>query len=216
MSDPVTQQVLEQLDAAADEFVFPDLGHRYYDGVDARLHAFSDGTRWAHVIDTVGYDPRAGNVVDVVHTFSNCLASGTPGPVNGDFHDRIENMDLIEDEDEPETYRGDVPLVVRGRPIPVDARAGEDLVNVFRQLVPEHRDLLLADDAELRRRIPADLPLVLRLDEWHHPDPFDQRPSTAEVFVQLAQVLSTVDTERYRPTLPPNTHYSNWPQSGSL
>ena len=105
--------------------------------------------------------------------------------------------------------------MLRGHTLATDAPAGEDLVVTLRRLVPEHRDLLLADDAELRRRLPADLPLVLRLDEWHHPDPVDQQPTSAEVFVQLAQVLSRADPDRYRPTLPANTHYSNWPGSGS-
>jgi len=29
-------------------------------------------------------------------------------------------------------------------------------------------------------------------------------------------VLATADASRYRPTLTPNTHWSNWPDSGSL
>ncbi|WP_433353166.1 DUF7003 family protein [Micromonospora saelicesensis] len=36
-------------------------------------------------------------------------------------------------------------------------------------LVPDHRELLLADEVELRRRIPADIPEIIRLDQWHHP-----------------------------------------------
>ena len=49
--------------------------------------------------------------------------------------------------------------------------AAADVVELFRSLVPTHRDVLFADESELRRRIPADLPEVLRLEEWAQPDP---------------------------------------------
>ncbi|RUL90254.1 hypothetical protein [Verrucosispora sp. FIM060022] len=209
-------EVLEQLDAAAEEFLFPDLGHGYYYAVDARLHGYRDAGRWALIVETVGYSPRAGNLIDVLHVFGDCLASGEPGYGNGDFHERVDNWNQIEDPDEPETYRGG-PVVIRGRTIAVAAEPGEDLVNVLRQLVPRHRELLLADERELRRRIPVDLPEVLRLDQWNHPDLVSGlRPSESETFHQIADVLATGDLSRYAPSLPPNTHWSNWPESGSL
>ncbi|WP_442929693.1 DUF7003 family protein [Micromonospora sp. WMMC250] len=42
------------------------------------------------------------------------------------------------------------------------------------------------------------------------------RPSRSETSCQLAEVLTTGDLGLYRPTLRPNTHCSNWPDSGSL
>ncbi|MCZ7438766.1 hypothetical protein O7598_20305 [Micromonospora sp. WMMC241] len=209
-------EILEQLDAADEDYLFPDLGHVYHYAVDARLHAYRDPRRWALVVETVGYSPRAGNLVDVLHVFGDCLTSGEPGYENGDFHDRVDNWDEIEDCDEPEIYRGG-PIVVRGEPITVAAEPGEDLVDVLRRLVPRHRGLLLADERELRHRIPPDVPEVLRLDHWHHPDPAEgQRPSESEAFRQIADVLATGDIRRYAPSLPPNTHWSRWPRSGSL
>lgn len=69
----------------------------------------------------------------------------------------------------------------------------------------------------MRRRIPVDLPEVLRLDQWNHPDLVSGlRPSDSETFHQIADVLATGDLSRYAPSLPPNTHWSNWPESGSL
>jgi hypothetical protein len=44
----------------------------------------------------------------------------------------------------------------------------------------------------------------------------DDRPSSYETWQQVATVLASGDTSHYRPTLPPNTHWSNWPDSGSL
>jgi Family of unknown function (DUF7003) len=209
-------EVLEQLDAAAEEFLFPDLGHGYYYAVDARLHGYRDAGQWALIVETVGYSPRAGNLIDVLHVFANCLTSGEPGFDNGDFLDRVDNWDEIEDPDEPETYRGG-PVVLRGQKIAVAAKSGEDMVDVLRRLVPRRRELLLADERELRRRIRVDIPEVLRLDQWNHPDlAGGSRPSQSETFRQIADVLTTGDLRLYTPRLQPNTHWSNWPDSGSL
>jgi hypothetical protein len=213
------EEILAQLDDAARECRFADPGHPYSSAIDARLHLFRDDQWWALLIELVGYNPRAGNVVDVVHTYGDCLTRGRPGYENEDFLPRVDNMDEIEDLNNPEYLRVDGgPIQIRGRRIPVIAAAGDLLENVFRLLVPEHRDLLLADEPELRRRIPAELPRLLVLDEWWHrqPDHHDEMPSQTETFQQLAAVLATGDLAAYRPSKPPNTHWSNWPESGSL
>ncbi|MEU4163968.1 hypothetical protein [Actinoplanes sp. NPDC026670] len=210
-----TAEILEQFDEAAEEFLFPDLDNGYYYAVDVRLHAYRDAERWALIIEAVGYSPRAGNLIDVLHVFGNCLTSGEPGFDNGDFLSRIDNWDDVENCDEPEGWTG-APLVVRGQTITVPGEPGEDLIDVLRRLVPEHRELLLADETELRRRIPADLPEVLRLDEWHQPELFESTPSESPFYQQIADVLTTGDPGRYTPAGPPNTHWSFWPESGSL
>lgn len=48
-------------------------------------------------------------------------------------------------------------------------------------------------------------------EEWNN-----SRPSSYETWPQLAEVLATGDTRHYQPTLPPNTHWRHWPDSGSL
>jgi Family of unknown function (DUF7003) len=171
------------------------------------------GCAW---LQTVGYSPRAANLTDVLHVFGNCLTEGQPGFDNGDFLDRVDNWDDIEDPDQPEIYCGG-PVVVRGQALTVAAEPGEELVDVLRRLVPGHHELLLADEVELRRRIPADLPEVLRLDHWYHTDPVEgPPPSQCETFRQVAEVLTSGDIALYAPSMPPNTHWSNWPDSGSL
>ncbi|SDT15309.1 DUF7003 family protein [Actinoplanes derwentensis] len=206
-------EIFSQLDAAAEQCDFPDLSNGYYYAVDARLHVYRDAHRWALIIETVGYSPRARNLTDVLHTFGNCLTSGDPGFDNADFLDRIDNWDAIEDIDEPEAYSG-ASIMVRGHRIEVPAGNGAELVDILRRLVPDHRELLLADEAELRRRIPADIPEIMRLDQWHHP--VDDLPSESTTFRQLTGVLATGDTKLYAPSTTPNTHWSHWPESGTL
>lgn len=44
----------------------------------------------------------------------------------------------------------------------------------------------------------------------------DNRPSSYETWQLLAKVIVTGDTSLYKPTLAPNTHWKNWPDSGSM
>ena len=44
----------------------------------------------------------------------------------------------------------------------------------------------------------------------------NSRPSSYETWQQIAKVLATGNPHHYQPTLPPNTHWSNWPESGEL
>jgi hypothetical protein len=88
---------------------------------------------------------------------------------------------------------------------------------LLRALVAEHRESFLATEEELRQRVPADLPLVLRLDEWHHPDMSGgQKPSQTKTFQMLADVLVTGEPSRYQPAEPANTHWKHWPMGGAL
>jgi hypothetical protein len=43
-----------------------------------------------------------------------------------------------------------------------------------------------------------------------------KRPGSYETWKQIAKVIITRDTSFYQPTLPANTHWKNWPDSGSL
>jgi hypothetical protein len=48
-------------------------------------------------------------------------------------------------------------------------------------------------------------------NEWN-----SNRPSCYETWQLLAKVIATGDISFYKPTLKPNTHWINWPESGSL
>ncbi|MEU1518794.1 hypothetical protein ABZ490_42795 [Streptomyces sp. NPDC005811] len=209
-----TSSILGQFDRHAGNGTFPDLNNGYVYPADVRLHLFGDTARWAMVVEILGYNPREAGLSCVLYRYGNCLTGSGPG--YGAFLDRVDNMDAIDPED-TERYVGGVPLVVNGTPLTVTAGAGTPLQDVFRELAPAHRELLLADGTELREEIPADLPLLLRLEEWNQPEDLsDSAPGDHETFRLLAEVLESGDPARYRPTLPPNTHWSNWPEAGTL
>jgi hypothetical protein len=232
------EQILGTLDRAAEAQRFAYLGHPYSYLAAARLHAYSDADRWALAIETAGYNPRAANLVDVLYVFGNCVTNdGAVAHLR-----RIDNVpDIVDDAGLCLTS---APIHIRGRAITPAAAPGERPWELVRRLMPEHRDLVLATEEELRAWLPPDLPKVLRLDDWHHTDmtarppsperdrqrrlhqmlasrssnpvPFETYPSDTETYRQLATVLATGNPHAYQPTTAPNTHWSNWPEAGSL
>lgn len=210
------QDILDQLDHHARDFTFPMLDNGYMFLVDTRLTAWRDETRWALAIEIVGYNPRAGQLDLLVHRYGNCL-DGPTGTRDEDFLCPV-TSEIEDSENSEHTIPGLSRICLRDHEVPLIAHADPwRLEGLYRSLVPTHRDLLFANDAEMKARFPVDLALVLRLEEWHHPNLVnDQLPSGNETFVMIADVLRTGDLSRYAPTKVPNTHWSHWPDGGSL
>lgn len=99
---------------------------------------------------------------------------------------------------------------------PKVGRFGLSTWHVIRGLVPDYRDLLLATESERRRGLPADLPLLLQLDDWEHPRLLEgELPSGSESFRQIARVIAARDPSFYKGA-EGNVHWRNWPNAGSL
>jgi hypothetical protein len=230
------EEILRQLDDCARNFSFPMLDNGYVYLGTTRLTAYRDEARWALVIEVVGYQTRVGGhdgVNNCLHCFGNCLTR-PPGTANEDFlqvtSDGAEGPTF--DEEYGEYVRADAHSIrIRGEPYPLQvapadlAAKGIELVDpphitgaeLVRSLLPEHRELLLATEAELYERIPVDLPRVLQLEEWHHPDlAGDELPGQSQTFQMIARVLETGDADQYRPVEAPNTHWRFWPDGGTL
>jgi hypothetical protein len=205
--------ILEQLDACAERFCFPMLDNGYVYPVDVRLHAWRDDLHWAIAIEHLGYSPRAAQLDDCVYLFGNCLTR-PPGSANEDFLTRIAEEDVGESEhafpELGEVHIGDLVVALPPHDDPWP------LYELFRSLVPLHRERLLATSDELTRRLRVPLPKLLQLEEWQHPDLCgDERPSASKTFQTLADALVAGDARLYR-ALEPNTHWSNWPDGGAL
>lgn len=229
------EEILRQLDACAEGCVFPMLDNGYVYPADVRLHAFRDDARWAIVIEALGQNPRAGHldgISNCLHCYGNCLRR-PPGTSNEDF------LHVVEDGPDGPTFdeetgsvregvkdvriRGHVvplaldPVTLAAKGIALEDGPGVRAFELLRGLLPEHRDWLLATEEELRERVPPDLPRLLRLDEWHHPDVVaGEEPGESPMFRMIASVLVTGDAALYRPLRRPNTHWSHWPQGGTL
>lgn len=231
-----TEEILSQLDECARQFSFPMLDNGYVYLGDTRMSAYRDNERWALVIEVLGYNLRTGwhdGLNSCVHCFGNCLQQ-QPGITDDSFlsvtADGLEGP-TFEDgcswciRDEATSIR------IRGMTVPLRLSSEQlkekeiELVEepqltgaeLLRSLLPEHRQQLFATEEELLIWVPPDLPLLLRLDEWYHPDLADgEMPSDNEAFQLIAEVLVAGDASRYRPRTEPNTHWKNWPEGGSL
>lgn len=133
--------------------------------------------------------------------------------------------------DGEEVARTAKEALIREQPVPLPSRQqfrdfgihleNQDKVMVFelcRYLAATHREQLLATPDELRGNISPQVTQILQLDEWNHPNVVDVscRPGNSETFQQLAAVLVSGDIHKYQPIAPPNTHWRNWPDGGTL
>jgi hypothetical protein len=93
-------------------------------------------------------------------------------------------------------------------------------IHVFelcRFLAVRYRELVLGTRDERRVSVPEELTELLQLDEWTHPDVVSSMlPSQTETFRQIARVLALGDPAEYRASAAPNTHWSHWPDGGTL
>lgn len=230
------KDILKQLDDCAKNFTFPMLDNGYIALADVRLTAYRDDTGWALVIEVLGAHNHAGGhdgIQNCLHCFGNCL-SRAPGTSNEDFlfvTDDDQDIQIFEDKYGWYVNKNAKAIRIRDMCVPLNfsepafAKKGIQLeepqyittTELLRSLVPEYRESLLATEEELRERVPNNLPLILQLDEWHHPDLADgELPSQSRTFQMIADVLVTGDAAKYRPTEEPNTHWSNWPEGGTL
>ena len=231
-----SEDILQQLDKCAEDFTFPMLDNGYVYPVDSRLSVYRDIKRWALLIEVVGFNYRGGghNGIDnCLHIFGNCL-DFEPGTNNSNF------IYLTDDSEEGKTFDEEYQdslnpdtksMLLRGNKIPISVdpsfyqKRGIELeeppkVKVWeflRGINGDYKELFLVTEDEIRERIPKDLPLILRLDEWFHNDLASrEKPSENETFKMIAKVLETGSLKYYAPTNPPNNHWRNWPDGGTL
>lgn len=229
-------EILEQLDRCATAYTFPTLDNAYVYPADTRLTLFRDAQRWAMVIEVLGFNSHMGGIGgidDALYCFGNCLRR-PPGISPEDTLRPVTDGDsgpLFEAADAMTVNPGATDLRIRGRlvslprdpkhylfrDIALESPPGIQGFELLRGLLPEHRELLLANDEEIQARLPENLPRLLRLDEWNHPDISEgDMPGESPAFQALAKVLETGDPKLYRPRRKPNTHWKNWPEGGIL
>jgi hypothetical protein len=240
------QQILGVLDQCAERFTFPMLDNGYVYLAATRLSLYRASEEWAMVIEVFGYSPRESLPDIAIYTFASTIWNRdipkSYGPQettnllalnpNNDFRpvfpiapgDWQDDLDFV-----AASQPGEIILRGHGQPNPsLDEYAQRGItlespprVQIFelcRYLAEVARDSVLATQEERRMSVLPAMTQILQLEEWHHPNVVDReaRPSRSQTFQQLARVLATGITELYQPSQPPNTHWRNWPDGGSL
>jgi hypothetical protein len=221
-----------------------DNGYVYLAATRLSLHR--SASDWAMVIEVFGFSPRAGLPDTHIYTFASRLHDRDPPEQYKDReayenylakspHNESRFVHPVEEGD----WDGDDEMIakkakevrVRGRSIRlprIAEYAKHDIaleepprVRVFelcRYLAAVAREDVLASPKERAVSVRPDMTQILQLEEWFHPNVVEDtdRPSGSPTFQQLARVLETGDVGVYQPLTPPNTHWRNWPEGGSL
>ena len=230
------KEILKQLDKCAEDFTFPMLDNGYVYPIHSKMTAYRDEKRWALIIEVIGFNYRGGGhdgISNCLHIFGNYIDT-KPGTDNANFlcltDDSADNSTFDEEYLESLNPKAKT-MLLRGKELSINHNREfylnkgieleeEDKIFVWefmRGLEPEYNNELEATEQEIRERIPSDLPKIMELTEWYHPDCADSElPSKNETFKQIAKVLETGKTEFYKPTNEPNNHWKNWPDGGTL
>lgn len=197
------RQILDILDDAARNFIFPMLDNGYVYPAAARLNVYLSPSDWALVFETFGFSPRSGSPDVTVTTLASRIIRAKS---EADFltldayrnylqlhpHDEQCFYHPIEDNAWIDTEIGDLvrlranALTLRGQrqalPSLADYKeAGVALENTSRPQVYElcralahsRREEVLATPNEREANVPEDVVCLLVLDEWYHPDVVD-------------------------------------------
>lgn len=251
------RDVIEYLDECViDEpyCFFMDLEHGYFCTANSRLTLYADGSRWAIVFEKSGYHNRGREIGLELNFFGNCLQNLDRAGADDRYICNAKTFTLVDWDALKEIESGfesvspaATSVRLRGKPVKIPATKDEfarwvpgilgevedqefprpNFEDLGRFLAFAYADLCRATDAEKRLCLPADLPEIMTLDEWHHryyyhcvngPDNklVGDAPSTYETFPLLAEVLATRDPSRFHPKLPPSNHWTNWPEAGRL
>lgn len=234
------QKILDEMDAGADSpyRFLPDLEHGYFYTAGSRITIFGDENRWAVAFEKTGYANRGSRIEIEVNYFGNCLTNLDTAGHNGIFVSNTKCFSLLD----TMTICGDFEIVspeiktvsIRNKemPIPRDPKAYRKrkidwddpkeigIVALSRILGEMYPELFRATDEELRTCIPADLPKIMEIDQWHHPafngDEMETNLSDHETFRLIAEVLASLDPKKWKPKMKPNNHWHNWPEAGGL
>jgi hypothetical protein len=241
------KQILKVLDDCCRAFTFPMLDNGYVYLAASRLTAFKSDLDWAIVIEVFGFSPRVGIPSINVSTFASRLRNRDSrdsyvneiaynaylknNPNNESrFYYPMEEGPWQDEETDELVELGAQEVLLRGKAIAIpghdafgkskivlDANHQIKVFELCRALAAVHRELVLATADERRTNVLSELPQILVLDDWNHPDlASGVVASRSETFQQIAKVLATGDCTQYRPSLSGNTHWQNWPGGGQL
>ena len=240
-----SNQILKILDDATRVFTFPMLDNGYVYLAATRMSLFRSSDDWGLVIEVFGYSPRAGLPDTHLHTFASRLhdrnkpedyvnetayrnyLANNPHNESRFIHPIADGPWIDPEQQELVAPSGELHLRDLTLPLPSPPEYSQEgieleqdqpaVFELCRYLAAKWREKVLASSTERRVSILPSMTQILQLEEWLHPDVVnDELPSQCETFQQLAEVLVTGDLSHYHPSQNPNTHWSHWPDGGTL
>jgi hypothetical protein len=238
------KNILDELDSISGVKLFPSFEiSNFYPG-NCRINLFADEKRWAVVFEILSYNTAGYNIVVDNYYFSNCFVKKEKHNntnISTVILSQVDTQNLIDDEGfiKPNSNH----ISIRGQKYPLildinqykeknikgfyfeDTKSKIDIVSLMRLMAIKSPNLFKATESELRKNIPNDLPFLGSIENWHHLNYIasinkgfyiGKKPSEYETFQLIAKCIVNRSLEFYKPTLAPNTHWSNWPNAGQL
>ena len=238
------EDILKALDDEGVYNFFLDLEAGYFYTAGSRINLYGDKSRWAIVFEKSGFGNRSGRAEIELNYYGNCLLNLDRAGYEDRYICNSKYLTLITgeafakiEEDFELVSKKATGVNVRNIELPIEqdidkykAKGIEtqdfdnpnnliDFQSLVRYLDEMNPESLRATNEELRTSIPNDLPLLLKIDSWHHKSYSEHggaKPSSYETFQLIADVLVTKDVNTWKPTLEPNNDWRNWPEAGSL
>lgn len=236
-----TTEVLETLDNSNNGVYnsFIQLGHPYSFLIDARINVFrNDSGKWAIAAERLGDNPRAGGLLLQIFYFGNCLVNlnsynnqsvNYSGRLIAESVNEKISRELVSKN--PGAYRATDDELYTSIPrdlkkfLVIDEWYHRDFVMVKS---PPMTDDHLKYTYDFNKKLTGNFPLPFEefkkqfertmlfqnqqnLEQWEN-----NRPSIYETWQLIAQAIVSGDPQDYTPAAKPNSHWSNWPKSGSL
>ena len=220
------REILQVLDAVAEDFIFPmlDNANSYFGA--SRLTVFRDSSEWLVVFSVVQFQAQAQIFFTFVSGFGNKLADkqcqkgmeeiirkSPDSPwysEDGKFVLDLHKFTLII-RDSKRTFTPSMADYKRAG-IPGNAKMAPE-AKVLRYLVHKCVNDLHATPAEMLEacgRQDAKLKIFVSTDEYYHPNLADEElPSSTESFSSLAKAVAMNDPALFIPG-ESNTHWKNW------
>lgn len=230
------EEILRQLDTEAESYVFPMLDNGYYYHGDQKLTIFRDKKRWAILLEVLAYNNHLDGlegITTIANVFGNCLTAWNDNDNFNYFASDSKTEAFIYDENDYPSKLNSLNKTIKVKEVEIIIDFNKEHYKsknitfeyndkitpweFMRALIPEYSDLFWLNREDISNKIPSDLPILMVLNNWHHPDLADEeKPSDTETFNQLADVIFTGNKTLYNTSEKNNTHWTNWPEGGAL
>src|SRR3989344_437427 len=207
--------ILRNLDQAAEKHNFPDLVSFEWRYGAARMHCYSDISKnqWAIVIEEFTYSASLTDIdffTVILYSFGNKLPKRNEKKI---FFKPIKKgrskVLCYDDENEENPWQSQrlhpdtKDIQIHGKLYPVSHKSKDyEKLGIKLEHEPEILKkeffLWLADSYKneifaTKKEIGIGLPEVLMLEDWIHPDTYEQKPSDSPTFQMIANVLEYSD-----------------------
>lgn len=224
-----------------------DLEDAYCVVAGAKIHLYADAKRWAIVMEESGYHTRQSAAIINIIYVGNCIDYPIEKAIGHTYISNMSIIHLVSDFEQIRNMSGSAAeqfekirpssdaIIIRGKNIKIEhdptkyQSVGIDIDtdenprkligygDFIRYLNETDPAIISAQENDLRKYIPPDLPMLMTIDKFHYTSLYSHEAqlSQQETFRMIAKVLVLRDTSKWKPTLKPNNHWSNW-TSGNL